>query len=409
MRIAGDLTNRGAILRSLGRFEEAIADLEEAVRLTESIDPGRRTEALYVLHTVHRARGDEEAAERYLERVLEISGDARLRVQMPFPMSAMANLLVARGETVRAIELFERAIEIGRQSRYAFGLAHCLRGLGELLVRAGRPDEALPHLREAADLARRLVDRDAEIALLEQTASILAAKGQHRDAADCWERLLELTRENGPLQIAARALRGLAACAEQAGHVDAAVRWMREVLPLCDGVERGNLLNEIGIREWSRGRVDRALDAFREALALFERLSQPTPAGLMLNSIGSCLLRLERLDEADEVLRRATDVTSSSGQLLLEGHALGLRGDVALARGDPRAARGFYERSLALRQRSGDRRGEGWMSHHLARACRAAGDLDLARDHASRSAAIAEQIRDGELAEACQRLLGEIS
>ncbi|MCA1586067.1 MAG: protein kinase, partial [Acidobacteria bacterium] len=275
-RIAGDLTNRGAILRSLGRFDEAIDNLQEALRFTaaESEDLSRHVEALYVLHTIYRDKGDLEAAEPFLARALEISGENRFRVQMPFPMSAMANLLIERGEIERALDLIRRAVELGRQSRYAFGLAHNLRGLAEVLVGIGRGEEALPYLREAADLARRLVDRDAEIAMLAQVAPLLERRGQNDEAAQSWQRLLDLTREDGRHPLAVRALTGLARAAEHAGHVDRALRFLREALPLCDDEQRGHILNEIGIREWTRQQFESALDTFRDALAVFERLGQ---------------------------------------------------------------------------------------------------------------------------------------
>jgi serine/threonine protein kinase/tetratricopeptide (TPR) repeat protein/class 3 adenylate cyclase len=405
-RIAGDLTNRGAILRSLGRFDEAITTLKEALRLTEadSEDLSRHVEALYVLHTVYRDRGDPQAAEPFLARALEITREDRFRVQMPFPMSAMANLLLERGEIERALDLFRRAVELGRQSRYAFGLAHNLRGLAEVLVGIGRVDEALPYMREAADLARRLADGDTEIAMLAQAAPLLEKHGQNDEAAQSWQRLLDLTRENDRHPLAVHALTGLAHAAERAGHVDRALRFFREALPLCDEENRGRILNKIGIREWSRGQFEPALSTFSEALVVFERLDQREHAGLMLNSIGACLTRLGRAAEAKSILERAVRAHVESRQANLEGHALALLGDVALAEQDHAAAIAAYQQSLSIRQQRGDRRGEGWMHHHLARAFEAAGLRDQQRDAVARAEAIGVELADAELLAACQAL-----
>ncbi|HUE85942.1 MAG TPA: tetratricopeptide repeat protein [Vicinamibacterales bacterium] len=407
-RIAGDLTNRGAILRSLGRFDEAIGNLQEALGLiaTESEETylSRHVEAMYVLHTVYRDKGDPQAAEPLLARALEISSEDRFRVQMPFPMSATANLLLERGEIERALDLFRRAVELGRQSRYAFGLAHNLRGLAEVLVGIGRVEEALPYLREAADLARRLVDRDAEIAMLAQAAPLLEQRGQNEEAAQSWQRLLDLTREDGRHALAVRALTGLARAAEHAGHGERALRFLCEALPLCEDEWRGHILNEIGIREWRREQFEPALDRFREALSVFERLGHGEHIGLMLNSIGSCLARLGRVEEAQATLEGAVGAHAAGGHLLLEGHALALLGDVARAQRDTPRAVAAYEQSLVIRQRLGDRRGEGWMRHHLARACHEAGLEEQARQHATRAAAIGGELGDGELVAACQAL-----
>jgi tetratricopeptide (TPR) repeat protein/class 3 adenylate cyclase len=400
-RIAGDLTNRGAVLRSLGRFDDAIEALEEAVRVSApesgTADVSRHVEALYVLHTIYRDRGDLHGAEPYLTRALEVAGEDRFRVQLPFPMSAMANLLLERGEIDRAVDLFRRAVEISRQSRYAFGLAHNLRGLGEVLLGLGRGEEALPYLREAADLARRLADREAEAAVLARTAPLLEARGHNDEAAQAWQRLLDLSRDQPDGEAAARALRGLAVAAERAGHPDRALRFLREALPRTGDGDRGHVLNEIGVREWARGAYDAALDVFREALAIFERVGPPASVGLMLNSIGACLLKLERAADAAAALQQAIGVHAAADQPRLEGHARALLGDAALAAGDAAGARAAYEQSLAIRERLGDRRGEAWMRLGLARASRASGDRHRAEQEAALACAIAGELHDAEI------------
>ena len=400
-RIAGDLTNRGAILRSLGRFTEAIETLQEALIVTApetGIDDfSRHVEALYVVHTIYRDQGDLHAAEPYLARALEIAGEDRFRVQLPFPLSAMANLLLERGEIDRAVELFRKAVEISRQARYAFGLAHNLRGLGEVLLGMGRGEEALPYLREAADLSRRLVDRDAEVAVLLRTAPLLEERGHNDEAAQAWQRLLDLARDRGDGSTAGRALTGLAHAAERAGHLDRAIRFFREAVPLAGAAGRGHLLNEIGLREWKRGSFEAALEAFREARALFEQLALAGSAGLMMNSIGACLLKLGRVEDARRTLEDALPVHAAATQPLLEGHALALLGDAAVAAGDLQAAVEAYERSLAIRRRIGDRRGEAWMHVSLARASREAGAHGRAREQALAAAAIGEELNDGEI------------
>jgi tetratricopeptide (TPR) repeat protein len=411
-RIVGDLTNRGAILRSLRRFDEAIATLEEALRLaapdTGLGDLSRHVETLYVLHTVYRDMGDLEGAEPHLARALEIAGEDRFRVQLPFPMSAMANLFLERGEIDRAIDMFRRGIELNRQSRYAFGLAHNLRALGEVLLGLGRSDEALPYLREAADLARRLVDRSSEAAILARTAPVLEERGQSDEAAQAWQRLLDLTRDRGDEAVMTGALKGLARVAESAGHADRALRFLREALPHTRDALRGDLLNEIGVREWKRGNYEAALETFREAHDVFEPLGHAASAGLMINSIGACLLKLERWDEARHALEAGVRAHAAAGEPLLEGHALALLGDVAMAQADAVRAVDCYEQSLAVRRRIDDRRGAAWMHVSLARAL-APRDAARADAEATRALALAEDLGDADILAAARawQLAGE--
>ena len=91
-------------------------------------------------------------------------------------------------------------------------------------------------------------------------------------------------------------------------------------------------------------------------------------------------------------------------QPLLEGHALGLLGELWESRGDMERALECYTQSLALRRTLEDRRGEGWMLCGIARVHGARGDADAARAAALEAAALAADLDDTELAAACERL-----
>jgi len=98
-------------------------------------------------------------------------------------------------------------------------------------------------------------------------------------------------------------------------------------------------------------------------------------------------------------------VSHAVGERLVEGHGHAALGDVLLARGAHEAAAVRYEASLALRRQVGDRRGEGWMLHHVARACGRAGDDARARESAAAAAAIAVELDDTALSASCAAIL----
>jgi len=55
----------------------------------------------------------------------------------------------------------------------------------------------------------------------------------------------------------------------------------------------------------------------------------------------------------------------------------------------------------------GDRAGEGWMLHHLARACFAAGAAVRGREYRAQAARMGEACDEEELLQACRRLGGD--
>ena len=107
---------------------------------------------------------------------------------------------------------------------------------------------------------------------------------------------------------------------------------------------------------------------------------------------------MQRLDEAVTLHRQ-------TGQRQLEGHALAAWGDVYFERGQAEQAVHYYGESLKLRWALDDRKGEGWMLHHLARVYALEGETDRAHDSAAQATKIAEEIGDEELLKACRCLL----
>ncbi len=67
-------------------------------------------------------------------------------------------------------------------------------------------------------------------------------------------------------------------------------------------------------------------------------------------------------------------------------------------------AQEYYAASLEIRQEIGDRKGEGWMSHHLARILFSQGGEEQALPLLNRATAIAVETGDQQLGDACARL-----
>ncbi|MCP3979141.1 MAG: tetratricopeptide repeat protein [bacterium] len=406
-RLAGTLTNRASALRGLGRHEEALQCLHEALELAEGpgSNPHRLTEANYVVYTIYRDLGQTEKGESFLRRAIEIQSADRFTIHQPFHAGALATVLLGRGEVEEGLKLLRTQVEKCRRSQYAFGLSRCQQSLAETLLGLGRDDEALPHLLEAARVFRRLREHDVELDMLCKAGPILEREGAETRGA--WERALEVARAERDDEATIVALKGLARAAESVGMNVQALGYLQDARTRCphrDHALRGELLNSIGILEWKDGEFDRALAAFEAALECFETEEDRVHAGLALNSIGACLKSLGRRREAFDILERAVRVHVSSGQTLLRGHALALLGDIAFEQGDLERASARYQESMKIREEIGDRRGEGWMRHHLARTFATAGERDRARESAMLARAAAESVDDEELQRACDEL-----
>src|SRR5690606_11572207 len=106
---------------------------------------------------------------------------------------------------------------------------------------------------------------------------------------------------------------------------------------------------------------------YEEGLAIHRAMDDAAGECLMRNSIGATYRAMGRTDRAIAVLEEAAATAQRAEQSLLEGHALGLLGELWEERTELESAHDCFARSLALRRELNDRRGEGWMLCGLGR------------------------------------------
>ena len=182
--VAGDLSNLGSILKSMGDYPAALSRLEEALAMPSLVqNPKKLAYALHNLANVHRAMGDLEP------RWPACAGPMRSRahllpIQRSFHLTSIAHIELQQGRIDAALHTYQQAIELSRRARHAEGLAQSLRTLGEVLFGLGKHEEALPYLQEAAHLFAQLEDPRSEAEMWTRAATSLERIGLHAESAE---------------------------------------------------------------------------------------------------------------------------------------------------------------------------------------------------------------------------------
>jgi tetratricopeptide (TPR) repeat protein len=128
--------NSGIILRSLGRFDEAVEMFERAAELA----PFSTVPLANLYFTQIGYRHDPIAAEDAARRLVEVAPD------MDHAYNAVAWALIAQGRLEEAIEPLARALELTPRHRYA------LPNMAHVLLALGRADEAVPVYRDVLEM-----------------------------------------------------------------------------------------------------------------------------------------------------------------------------------------------------------------------------------------------------------------
>jgi tetratricopeptide (TPR) repeat protein len=268
---AGAYRLRGAALTMLGRRDEALANLGQAVRLAPN-----DAEALTELGVALEAGERTHDALNCFERALELDQNQSLALQH------LAKLTAAMGDYTRALGYVDRALALQPQ------LAALHSNRGNFLTRLDRLGEAL------ASYATALAIDPANLNTLHNRAMTLTLLGRHAEALRDFDELLAhggerpshlLARGTALLELgrpaeAAEPLERAAALLPQdrevhAQHGSALLRLARyaEALESFDralgiGPERAEILNNRGVALEALGRPQAALQDFIRAAVI---------------------------------------------------------------------------------------------------------------------------------------------
>jgi ATP/maltotriose-dependent transcriptional regulator MalT/DNA-binding SARP family transcriptional activator len=176
------LTNRGEALSKLGRFEEAVADLESARELYERLGSRMVAYPLDKLGEIYRERGDWALSRAAYEAAVAQSEPAGDLQGLVPALAGLARVLVA-DDPDEAERLADRALSLGP----AMGHVHALLAAGWVALARGARDLASQHAVEAAAVAGGRRDRAGLAESLE--LRVLAAPDPARDSARLEEAL----------------------------------------------------------------------------------------------------------------------------------------------------------------------------------------------------------------------------
>jgi tetratricopeptide (TPR) repeat protein len=111
--------------------------------------------------------------------------------------------------------------------------------------------------------------------------------------------------------------------------------------------------------------VDRAIEYYRQALAIFREIGDQRGEGSGLGGLGRAHHRLGQVERAIDYYQQALAISREIGDRPGEGNRLGNLGVAYSDLGQVERAIDYYRRALAIRREIDDRRGEATDSWNL--------------------------------------------
>lgn len=340
------LATLGQVFSNLADYDQAQELMERSVTLRgealgddhpDTLDSRRRQAQL-----IYR-RGDFELARSVLEQVLETQERTlgpRHRDVID-TLNDLGNLYKRIGELDLARTQFERALDIAhaRLGPEHLMSGHILNNLGLLLIRQWKFEEARDALRQTVSMYERHLGADS-VRLAEALGNLSHANdrlGRHEEQVDNCRRYLEVAKAAlGPSHpTVATALICLGNGYRDTGRNREAIPVYREALEAYrnsvgpEHVYTAYPLANLGNAYRDAGEREQALVHYEQALAIWEKGGSKQLTASILEKLGRLRMQMGTFDHAERDLRRAL---SFRQELHPEGHWQLAKAQAALGR-----------------------------------------------------------------------------
>lgn len=369
-RVQAPTETRARILIGLGDSQTHVGDFDSAaasfraawdLTRTESASPTQARQAAEIarrLGRVFERRGRYDDAMQWLESALReinrdvTSGHAVERVRIYLDIGWVH---YRRGNLDEALHWRLRALEISEGLDYYAEIGSAYNGLAALYNMKGDLPRAIEYAERGLQAREMIGDLDGVSRSHSNLGAIYLNLGEWAQALPHLERSLELKQRIG------------------------------------DAKQLALALNNLGFYSLYRGDLARANELFNAARKQAEKIRDPNATCLALNSLAQVDLLEGAADSAAALLQMSIELASSAGVRDWLAEAQALFAETELQRGNLAHARTVAQDALYLAQALGIRQTEGNALRVLGAAERATQEYDAAREHLTRSVALAHE------------------
>jgi len=316
------LVKEGEALRLRGKYDQAFAVFDIAVRIAEKIND---------------------------------------RQGMASAFNGIAIAYFLQNDYKKATEFNEKSLAISEDLQDKPGIANALHNFGMIFNDQGNYDQALEYNRKSLALRREVGDKRKIAFSLNNIGKINYSQGNFKQALDNFNQALQLVEELQDSASSAIAHNNLGTVYERLGNFNLALAYyskslkLREALGLKPGI--ATALANIGVLSFHEGNYDAALDSLKNALRMQEEIKDKRGAASVLTNIGDVYQAMKDHVQAMEYYEQSLNLREELSDKEGIGETLNEIGKVYYSENKIDRAREYYEKSLAVHESMQDKEG----------------------------------------------------
>jgi tetratricopeptide (TPR) repeat protein len=264
------LRQRGALFRSLGKYDDAYTQLQRALDTTRAVgNESQQINSLIDMSYLFYGEGKISQAQDYAKQAVDLAQQNHLENLATGGLIELGNAALGRGDFVEAEKYFKQALEFARANKARRREATSLLNLGSLYIQQLRPDDGL--------------------ALVQQALTFFREGNYQKQISLCLNQIARANRRKGDYEAALKALQERLQVAQQ----------------LSDQPQIGSSYTEIGAVMLEQERYPEALEQYDKAYAISKAIGNRIYQAYNQGSRGDILWRLGRYDEAQQAFAEA--------------------------------------------------------------------------------------------------------
>jgi tetratricopeptide (TPR) repeat protein len=240
------LHERGSLLSTLGRYEEALLAFEEIVRLAWALGArGRGAAALNRIARIHRERADHDKALEHLRAALALFSAIGDQRGLASSYDDMAQIHRMRGELVQALAAAKEALQIRVQLQDRRAQAASLNTMGRIELDQGMFESAQARFTTALKIRESLSDHEGAVQTRIALGQLAFRRGRSDEAIRTYLGALEAAREMNNRRFQSYTLSFLGEAHLAQGDLERAEAALREAKRLASALRDQNALATI--------------------------------------------------------------------------------------------------------------------------------------------------------------------
>ncbi|HEV7240541.1 MAG TPA: CHAT domain-containing protein [Thermoanaerobaculia bacterium] len=297
-------------------------------------------------HYDARRYKDARATYEKARAVAEAAGDPLIAARAKLGLAGLKSMDGQYDEGIALAREAQATFEAAGDQR---GIAGALQHLGNLHIGTAKFADAAEYFRKCASIP----DGGRKAFCLERLGQCQESLGQYRESMSTLHEAIAEAIATGNRTLHASALAGLGDIYVSQGNAELGVHYQQKSIDMFR--ELGNtpmasaILNNLGIAYNLMGRSDRALEVYRENLALMERLKYARGINMSKMNIAATLVTLQRHEEAAPILDELLTAYEQFDDRNARDNVLRLLAEVEQRRGNLSGALEYAAKAVAER------------------------------------------------------------